>query len=197
MKIHRRAVATLPPRPNRCGAADKRSRFAWGIALRWVQCWLTLFGAAALAQNPDAMPVKDAPVWITQGTFFALYVADAQKISEWYVRNLGFRVNYSAELPRSPDMAKAVMLEHDGSFIEILQPRQPTGDVSVDRPRYNDQRLGVAKVGFVVRDLATLEADLTKRGIAFNHRSVNSSATKLRTFAIRDPEGNTIQFFGR
>lgn len=151
---------------------------------------------AALAQTSVA-PLKDAPVWTAQGTFFALYVTDAQSISEWYVRNLGFRVVYAADLPQSPDMAKAVMVEHDGSFIEILQPRRPTGEVSVDRPRYSDNRLGACKVGFVVRDLSAIEADLAKREIAFNHHAIKSSATGLRTFAIRDPEGNTIQFFGR
>ena len=45
--------------------------------------------------------------------------------------------------------------------------------------------------------LRLTEAELTKRGVVFNHHAVESGATNLRTFAIRDPEGNTIQFFGQ
>jgi len=158
---------------------------------------LLLFKAAAFAQTPDASGVNNAPSWAAQATFFALYVADAGKIADWYIRNLGFRIVHSAELPQSANVVKGIIVEHDGSFIEIIEPRHPAGDVRADRPRYDEWRLGVAKIGFVVRDLAVLEAELVKRNVTFNHHTVNSSATKLRTFAIRDPEGNTIQFFGR
>jgi catechol 2,3-dioxygenase-like lactoylglutathione lyase family enzyme len=146
-----------------------------------------LFAAAPVAAQPAAPPPPPA----LRGAFFALVVADAPRVADWYRGLLGFRT--LAERNQPERGVVAMLLERDGAMIEIVQRAQgtPPDDATLfSRP-------GIAKIGFGTADLDALHAHLEAAGVRFNHHIVRPEESALRTFAVRDPEGNIVQFFGQ
>lgn len=98
--------------------------------------------------------------------------------------------------PAQGPVAAFALLRRDGAILEIIQPREPAGPgPSPERPAYERWGLGAAKIGFIVRDIEALERRLRAQGATFNHGLVRSPQLGKRTFAVRDPEGNTVQVF--
>lgn len=152
----------------------------------------TLVVAAFLWAGPAAAqptaPVTPIPA--LRSAFFALVVADAREVGDWYRNLLGFRTLLERNQPERNLVA--LLLERDGAMIEIVQRAQgaPPGDEALfSRP-------GIAKIGFMTGDLDALQARLEAAGVRFNHRIVRPEGNPWRTFAVRDPAGNIVQFFG-
>lgn len=147
----------------------------------------SLFLAApAAAQPPASVP----PLPALRGAFFALVVADARQVGDWYRNLLGFRVLLERNQPERNLVA--LLLEREGSMIEIVQ--RARGGASSDEVLFS--RPGIAKIGFMTSDLDALHAHLEAAGVRFNHHIVRPEGNPWRTFAVRDPEGNIVQFFG-
>ena len=157
--------------------------------IRWllVAASVLPFAAPAAAQPAPSVP----PLPALRGAFFALVVTDARQTADWYRGLLGFRILLERDQPERNIVA--MLLERDGAMIEIVQRAQgtPPDDATLfSRP-------GIAKVGFIVGDLEALHARLEAADVRFNHHIVRPEGNPLRTFAVRDPEGNIVQFFGQ
>lgn len=147
---------------------------------------LLLIAAPAIAQPAPAVP----PLPALRSAFFALVVADAARTADWYRGLLGFRTLTERNQPERNLVA--FLLEREGAMIEIVQRAQgaPPDDATLfSRP-------GIAKIGFVTSDLDALHDHLQAAGVRFNHHIVRPEGNPMRTFAVRDPEGNIVQFFG-
>lgn len=147
--------------------------------------------AAACATGSRA--ITGGPVG--QGTFFALSVGDVAAMSRWYQDTLELRVRVSGEAPDK--IAKFAILEGSGALVELIQ-HSKASDRAVVAPSATEAHMihGVFKVGMIVGDLDALYARIQQRRIAVIHELMPAKDLALRSFAIRDPEGNLIQFFG-
>lgn len=130
------------------------------------------------------------------GGFIAIMAEDARGLATWYEENLGFRIVQEGQ--RDDGKSRFVLLALGSSQIEILQnpgaTKPPIDDEGV-RAAWRQQ--GFFKAGFVVPDLDGLETKLRGKRTAFSHGIVQPPGNPYRTFAVRDPEGNVIQFFGK
>jgi catechol 2,3-dioxygenase-like lactoylglutathione lyase family enzyme/ketosteroid isomerase-like protein len=140
---------------------------------------------------PTAAPQVAAP---RTGSFFAVSVRDAAATAAWYRDRLGFETLRDGA---SPDGAvRFALLRRRDDLIEIVQrqtPLPPPAAAAGDR----SHELGTFKVGFWVDDLAGLEAKLRGQANSFRHGIVTPEGADYRTFAVNDPDGNVVQFFGR
>jgi hypothetical protein len=159
------------------------------ICLLTISLWFQ--GASApSAQNNSAVAGK------TTGAFFALSVADVAALSRWYQDKLGFRVLSQGEAPNK--IAKFAILEGDGTIIELIQHSQAKAR-SVAAPSITEphQLHGIFKVGLVVADLDGVYRELKKRNVPIAYDLMRTKDVPLRSFSVRDGEGNMIQFFGQ
>jgi catechol 2,3-dioxygenase-like lactoylglutathione lyase family enzyme len=141
-----------------------------------------------------AMPAS-AGDWTSRGAFAAISVPDAAAAAAWYKARLGFVALREGALPNGMAVA---LLQRGNDLLEIVSPAPATrlaGAAVAPSERF--RRDGIFKLGFIVDDLDALAARLEGDGVAFNHGIVRPEGNPYRTFAVTDPDGNTIQFFGR
>lgn len=130
------------------------------------------------------------------GAFFALSVRDLDEMAGWYETMLGMEVIVRAERP-APDGPVAVLRR--GDLLIEMQMRSDADDPHTYTNGAKDayKTHGVFKVGVFTSDIDAASAYLKAHGAVFNHDIVSTSEPLLlRTFAVHDPEGNTVQFFG-
>lgn len=127
--------------------------------------------------------------------FFALSVSDVDRVAAWYVEHLGFRQELESD--RRPQGPRGVILVREGARLELLQ-------FSSARPRAGwgmsgeaHEVHGILKIGFEVRDLDALFAALQSGRVEQFFPIVRPPGSSLRTFGVKDPDGNIVQFFGR
>jgi outer membrane protein assembly factor BamB len=145
---------------------------------------------------PSTVKGSDAVAGKTTGTFFALSVADVVTLSRWYQEKLGFRVISQGEAPDK--IAKFALLEGDGSIIELIQhsegkPRRMAAPMTTEAYQIH----GIFKVGMVVSDLDSLYRELTQRDVPIAYDMRKARDFPMRSFSVRDGEGNLVQFFGK
>jgi catechol-2,3-dioxygenase len=131
-----------------------------------------------------------------QGAFFALSVADISVMKQWYQDNLGLKVLSSGEAPNQ--IAKFAILEGDGILIEMIQHSKAQSRKTA-APSVNDavQIHGIFKIGLLVGDLDAVYTGLKKRNITIAYDLMRAKDVPMRSFSVRDPEGNLVQFFGK
>ncbi|MEO9917607.1 MAG: VOC family protein [Parasphingorhabdus sp.] len=168
--------------------------FFWVLLLVFMSC-LTACKSETLSQGPVISATQSIPTQQTRA-FFALTVKDIDSMSAWYQQMLKVEQIVKADRP-APD-GPVVILGNNQLLIEM----QMRSD-AVDRHLYMDGKkeahraFGVFKIGFFANDLDELARFLETKGANFNHPIVSTGAPlHLRTFAMRDPEGNTVQVFG-
>ena len=154
-------------------------------------CLATL-GARAVAQTSAARPQAAIS---GRGAFWALSVADAKSMAQWYADKFGLHVTLD---PPKANGAKAVVLEGDGLIVELVQhdsakPRR------VAAPGANDAVMihGIMKAGVVVDDFDKAVASLRAANVPFAFGPYPARSGQRANAIIRDPEGNLIQIFGR
>lgn len=145
-------------------------------------------GCTAAAHGAGTAPGR-------RGSFFAISVADVTVMSSWYRDQLTMRVLASGEAPNK--VAKFAILEGDGVLIELIQHAK-AGDRNVLAPEATEAHLihGIFKAGMIVDDLDGLYAGLKRRGAIIAYDIMPAKDVPMRSFVVRDPEGNLVQFFG-
>jgi catechol 2,3-dioxygenase-like lactoylglutathione lyase family enzyme len=156
--------------------------------------------AAGCSGSTDARshrpPVLDATQAVSrQGAFFAISVADVATMSRWYQDKLGLRVLSSGEAPNQ--IAKFAILDGNGLLIELIQHTKAS-DRGAVAPSATDAYMihGFFKAGMVVDHLDAIYAALKRQGVPIAHDLMPAKDVPMRSFAVRDPEGNLLQFFG-
>ncbi|HZS07860.1 MAG TPA: VOC family protein [Blastocatellia bacterium] len=151
-----------------------------------------------LLQSPTAPPAAGGGTVAGRagGVFFALSVADVASLSRWYQDKLGFRVLSQGEAPNK--IAKFAILEGDGTIIELIQHSKAKAR-KVAAPTTGDayEIHGIFKVGMVVADLDGVYRELKRREVPIAYDLMAAKDVPLRSFSVRDGEGNLIQFFGK
>jgi catechol 2,3-dioxygenase-like lactoylglutathione lyase family enzyme len=130
-----------------------------------------------------------APPFMAQGAFAAIVVTDLDASVNWNESNLGLHLVKRGRSPRLP--AETVVLSGHNLFVELIHhdgTPLPRIDKEASVPR-------LLKAGVIVaqKDFETLAAYLQKRGIETN--IFEDKEMGVRSFMIRDNDGNLIQFF--
>ncbi len=151
-------------------------------------CFL-LVAATAFAQQLTVLPPPT-------GSYFAISVRDLNASAQWYKQKLGFHeVKQSAS---RDGLARAIILESDGILLEIVSHKRAVSPRSLMKG-YKDayQIHGVFKVGFLVQDADHVLQRLKANGVTIANRPYTDDGLQMRSFFIRDNEGNIIQFLSR
>lgn len=129
------------------------------------------------------------------GGFAAIMSEDARRMSSWYKNVMGFETMREGDVSRNS--IRFALLKHDESLIEIIQRDDTIAPAKGDDGQREAWRMqGYFKVGFFTDNLDALELELRKHDVIFDHGIVRPDGNPYRTFAVRDPDGNIIQFFG-
>ncbi len=139
--------------------------------------WAVGTGAQEALQNGEGFN-------LVGHNFFAIQVEDDSSAAEWYQSVFGLEeVNRLA----AADLAVRI-LTGPGLTVELIRM-----DDALPRPE-GPQR-GLFKVGFMVDDIEGALAWLKGRGVEADHTISMDRALQVRTFVLRDLEGNRLQVF--
>lgn len=151
--------------------------------------WLTCVVIALFAQGQSTRPAPEPPFAGTNGTFFALSVADLDATAKWYSEKLGLAITM-----QQPKQAKAsvIVLEGGGLTVELVQH-----DDAVAAPKDVPLVHGIFKAGLIVDDLDKTLAALKTRGVPIFLGPYPARGSVKSNAIIKDNSGNLIQLFGR
>jgi catechol 2,3-dioxygenase-like lactoylglutathione lyase family enzyme len=165
------------------------------IASRRRMLPLALAGLVALGLASCAGARVASPQPPRRGAFFALSVADVATMSRWYQDKLALRVLSSGEAPNK--IAKFAILEGNGVLIEMLQHTRAVDRKTLAPTATEAHQIhGIFKAGLVVDDLDATYAKLKQLGVDIAYGIMPAGDASMRSFIVRDPEANLIQFFG-
>jgi hypothetical protein len=149
-----------------------------------------------LAQGATTGPTGGAVTGAVSGSFFALSVADVASQSLWYQEKLGFHVLSQGEAPNK--IAKFALLEGNGTIVELIQhSKAKPRAVAAPTVGSAHEIHGIFKVGMVVADIDAVYKGLKLRGVPIAYDLMPTKDVPLRSFSVRDGEGNLLQFFGK
>lgn len=125
----------------------------------------------------------------TSGAFYAISVQDIDQAISWYTEKLGFKL----ESKGGNDVRKGALLSRPGAVLELGEfagavPRGPEVE--------SHEVHGIFKLGFTTANLEETFEFLNQAGVEVFSPLVTASDGN-RTFLVKDPEGNIIQFFGK
>jgi hypothetical protein len=157
---------------------------------------LIVSATLAFQSNVQSYGQRNSQPSAVDGAFFALSVANVDTVSLWYQDNLGLKVISNGEAPNR--IAKFAILQGNGILIEIIQHSKAQARRSIT-PAINDavQIHGIFKLGMLVRDIDAVYTGFKKREIVIAYDLMQAKDVPMRSFAVRDPEGNLVQFFGK
>ena len=133
-----------------------------------------------------AAPAAAAPVAPPHKAFLALRVGDAEASALWYARTFDLAPANSF----STAAYEQRILQGDGLIVELVQLKSAM-------PPADPAALGFMKGGYVVEDFDGKVARWRAAGVTFVGRIIYDDKLKLHAAALRDPDGNMIQIFGR
>ena len=148
----------------------------------------TVASATLLMLMTTAAPLA-AKAAETDAAFFAISVEHFDESLEWYARHLEFTVESDSE----NEQRRGALLVRPGAVLEIAAFSDAVDRDSIAPNVESHQMFGIFKLGFVVDDLDAAFETLSAAGVDIFFPIVNAAGGR-RTFGIRDPEGNIIQF---
>ena len=159
--------------------------------MRLLACIL-LFAASPVAQQPPQQPPFPPP----SGAYFAISVRDLNTSAQWYKQKLGF---HEVKQGASRDgLSRAIILETDGVLLELIHHKRATSARSLIKGYKGAYQIyGVFKIGLLVQDADHTLQRLQANGVQIANGPYTDDGLHMRSFFIRDNEGNIIQFLSR
>jgi hypothetical protein len=171
-----------------CNRAGLRARL-----LRFMACLLFAVALTACHSSRSARPTPIAPS--VEGAFFAITTGDVDRLTAWYSENLGFRVDFAN---RAADGGpKSALLSREGALLELMQFPAGKSRKAWGLPEEAHLVHGILKLGFKVADIDRVYARAKALGLDEFFPLVKPRDNPLRTFGLKDPDGNIVQFFGK
>ena len=131
---------------------------------------------------------------VITGAFFALSTGDLDRLVAWYRGNLGFTVD---QMRTQPSGLKAALLSRPGALLEIAQLPSARARKAAGISDEIGAVHGVMKAGWLVADLDAVYALAKERRLDITFAPAQPVGNPLRAMVVKDPDGNTIQFFGK
>ena len=130
------------------------------------------------------------------GSFLALSVADIDRQVGWYRDTLGFEITTQGDALNGS--VRYAILQQGFTMLEIIQHREARSRATAAPGTTDSHQIhGIFKAGFLLADIDFAYATLVQRGVRFEYRLGKPDQSPYRSFGVRDPEGNLLQFFGR
>ena len=82
-------------------------------------------------------------------------------------------------------------------FFRVLRALVHTHNRTTSIPAKPESVHGILKIGFEVADLDGLYSRARERHLDVFFEPTQPAGNPLRTFALKDPDGNIVQFFGK
>lgn len=138
----------------------------------------------------------NAPFKFVNGGFLALSVPHLAASEEWYIKTLGLK---KIKHLTSADKKSAVtILQGNGLAVELIWLAQAVSLSSIAPELQGGHQLhGIFKAGIFVDDLDSAWKQLKSLDVIVAFEPFFDAAMQCRMFAIRDNNGNLLQFFGR
>jgi catechol 2,3-dioxygenase-like lactoylglutathione lyase family enzyme len=141
-------------------------------------------------QSPTVKP----PFKTVNGGFMALSVPDLDASAKWYEEKLGLKIVKHAA---APDKA-ATILQGNGLSVELVWFANAVPLAKVAPQLQGSHQLhGIFKSGIFVDDLDDALKALKSRNVTMAFETFYDKSMDCRMFAIRDNNGNILQFFGK
>lgn len=137
------------------------------------------------------------PFKTVNGAFVALVVPDLDVSARWYVEKLGLTILKDHAM-RPDNKAAVTILQGNGFTVELiwLADSLPLSKVAPQLAGPQDI-LGILKSGVFVDDLDVALKELAGRNVTLAFDMFYDKSMECRMFAIRDNNGNILQFFGK
>ena len=156
--------------------------------MRSIVAGVVLFAVAcSTTAPPPAVPTRESV-----GAFIALSVADMDRVLPFYRDTLGFRVHSEGTAPNRP--IRFALLQRGNALIELVQLPDAKPRAEGTQPV---QTHGFFKSGFVVDDIDEEYARLKGLNVTLAYDLGQPPGGPYRSFGVRDPEGNLLQYFGK
>ena len=153
----------------------------------------------AMAQTSDSVrkPETSKPVFKAHGGFVAITVPDIDVASKWYVEKLGLTIVKNHAM-RPDNKAGVTVLQGNGFAVELiwLEGSAPLSKVA-PQVKGPQEIYGILKSGIYVDDLDATLRELKSRNVTMAFETFYDKSMDCRMFAVRDNNGNILQFFGK
>ena len=162
---------------------------------------LLLGSVCLMAQTSDSANKAAAspkpPFKAVNGGFVAITVPDLDASAKWYVEKLGLKIVKDHSM-RPDGKAAVTILQGNGFAVELiwLDGSAPLSKVAPQTKGPQDVH-GILKSGLFVDDLDGAMKELKSRNVTFAFELFYDKSMDCRMFAIRDNNGNMLQFFGK
>ena len=159
-------------------------------------CALGTWMALAAPAGAQATPATSRILGASSGAFVALSVAGIDRSVAWYRDTLGFTVDTMGVAPNG--VTRFALLSQGNALLELLQlpDAKPRTDAAPGTKNAY-QIHGFFKAGFLVADIDAAHRHLRGLGVPLAYELGRPPNGPYRSFGVRDPEGNLLQFFGR
>jgi predicted enzyme related to lactoylglutathione lyase len=147
--------------------------------------------AAVFAYGAYASRVQAGELPATNGAFHAISVRNIAEAIVWYKKHLGFKI----ESQGGNDQRKGALLSRPGTVLELGEFVGAIAREEVRPELESHEVYGIFKLGFITTNIEKTFEFLEGKGVEIFFPIVTASDGS-RTFGIKDPEGNIIQFFG-
>lgn len=151
-----------------------------------------------MAQKNASSPGTPAkPVFKATGGFVAITVPDLDSAAKWYQEKLGLAIVKNHAM-RADNKAAVTVLQGNGLAVELiwLADAAPLSKVAPQVKGPQDVH-GFLKSGIFVDDLDGTLRELKARHVTMAFETFYDKSMDCRMFAIRDDNGNILQFFGK
>jgi methylmalonyl-CoA/ethylmalonyl-CoA epimerase len=172
-------------------------QFCLAISILWATTGL---GAGAQDTPKASAPTVMATVMATaeaRPVWVGVSAGDAEASAKWYQEKLGFHFTRKMDLPEHK--LRIVFLELNGFTLELVEFR---GSISfqtvqsrIPELKDRDHLRGFQKVGFQVKDVDALAAELKRNGVKLLMEPTDDREFHDRFLMLTDPDGNVLQFF--
>ena len=137
------------------------------------------------------------PFKAVQGAFAALTVPDLDAATNWYVEKLGMTI-LKDHVVRADNKAAVTVLQGNGFVVELIWLADALPVAKVASQLSGPHQIhGILKSGVFVDNLDAALNELRSRDVTFAFETVYDRFIDYRMFAIRDNNGNILQFFGK
>lgn len=166
------------------------------MAKTLISAFALFFSVVAMAQakSSDSNP---KPLFKANGGFVAITVPDLDASAHWYVEKLGLKI-VKKHAMRADNKAAVTILEGNGFAVELIWLAEAVPLAKVAPQAKGPQDVyGILKSGIFVDDLDAARKELKLRNVTMAFDTFYDKSMDCRTFAIRDNNGNILQFFGK
>lgn len=150
------------------------------ISLVFIALLMTVSGLEG-QRSPDGLPKFQ----ILGPGFFALQVADIESAVDWY--STGFSLSPVKEIDDPDGRYRIRILTSPTITVELIE--------MLDISQAPERHLGLFKFGFFVDDIEAAFHWFRAEGVATDAAIFVDEALSVRSFLVRDPEGNRLQVF--